>query len=122
MIRTIQAVIGAFLVLVIAFSAISICQNIGKSWKLDITDQELYTLSDGTKGILSKLNQPIRARLFYAKTAALKGPDQIKFFNNYYEFVKALLEEYVTVSNGMVELEIVDPRPFLAGPPEFPRI
>ena len=112
MIRTIQAVIGAFLVLVIAFSAISICQNIGKSWKLDITDQELYTLSDGTKGILSKLNQPIRARLFYAKTAALKGPDQIKFFNNYYEFVKALLEEYVTVSNGMVELEIVDPRPF----------
>jgi ABC-type uncharacterized transport system involved in gliding motility auxiliary subunit len=42
----------------------------------------------------------------------LKGPDQIRFFNNYYEFVKALLEEYVTASNGMVELEVVDPRPF----------
>jgi len=110
--RTIRAIVGAGLVLVIIFSAISVTQNMGKSLKLDITDQRLYVLSDGTKSILSKLNQPIKAKLYYAKTAALKGPDQIRFFNNYYEFVKALLEEYVSASNGMVELEIVDPRPF----------
>lgn len=110
--RTIRAILGAGFVLVIVFSAISICQSIGKPLKLDITDQKLYTLSDGTKAILAKLNQPIRARLYYAKTAALKGPDQIRFFSNYYEFVRALLEEYVTVSNGMVELEVIDPRPF----------
>lgn len=110
--RTIRAIIGAVLVLVIAFSAISVCQNIGRPLKLDITDQRLYVLSEGTKSILSKLNQPIRTRLYYAKTAALKGPDQIRFFNNYYEYVKALLEEYVSVSNGMVELEVIDPRPF----------
>ncbi|HCO96748.1 MAG TPA: hypothetical protein DIU00_22885, partial [Phycisphaerales bacterium] len=103
---------GAGFVLVIIFSAISICQNIGEPLKIDITDQGLYTLSDGTKAILAKLNQPIRARLYYAKTAALKGPDQIRFFNNYYEFVRALLEEYVTTSKGMVELEVIDPRPF----------
>ena len=110
--RTIRAILGAGFVLVIIFSAISICQSIGKPLTVDITDQKLYTLSDGTKSILAKLNQPIRARLYYAKTAALKGPDQIRFFNNYYEFVRALLEEYVAVSNGMVELEVVDPRPF----------
>ena len=110
--RTIRAILGAGFVLVIIFSAISICQNIGEPLKLDITDQRLYTLSDGTKAILAKLNQPIRARLYYAKTAALKGPDQIRFFNNYYEFVRALLEEYVTTSKGMVELEVIDPRPF----------
>ena len=110
--RTIRAILGTGFVLVIVFSAISICQNIGKPLKLDITDQKLYTLSNGTKSILAKLNQPIRAKLYYAKTAALKGPDQIRFFNNYYEFVKALLEEYVAASNGMVELEEIDPRPF----------
>jgi ABC-type uncharacterized transport system involved in gliding motility auxiliary subunit len=110
--RTIRAIIGAGLVLVIVFSAISITQNIGRSLKLDITEQRLYVLSDGTKSILSKLNQPIKAKLYYAKTASLKGPDQIRFFNNYYEYVRALLEEYVAASNGMVELEIVDPRPF----------
>jgi ABC-type uncharacterized transport system involved in gliding motility auxiliary subunit len=110
--RTIRAILGAGFVLVIIFSAISICQNIGKPLKLDITEQRLFTLSDGTKAILAKLNQPIRARLYYAKTAALKGPDQIRFFSNYYEFVKALLEEYVAASNGMVKLEEIDPRPF----------
>lgn len=110
--RTIRTIIGAGLVLVIIFSAISICQNIGKGLKVDVTDQKLYTLSDGTKSILGKLNQPIKAKFYYAKTAALKGPDQIRYFNNYYQFVKALLEEYVSASKGMVELEVIDPRPF----------
>jgi ABC-2 type transport system permease protein len=110
--RTIRAIIGAGFIFIIIFSAISISQDIGKSWKVDITEQKLYTLSDGTKAILAKLNQPIKAKLYYAKTASLKGPDQIKYFNNYYEFVKALLDEYVAQSNGMVELEVIDPRPF----------
>ena len=110
--RTIQAIVGAILVLIIAFSGISICQNLGARWKVDVTDQQLYTLSDGTKAILGRLNQPLKVKLFYAKTAALKGPDQIRFFNNYYEFVRALLAEYVAASNGTVQLEVIDPRPF----------
>ena len=110
--RTIRAIIGAVLVLVIAFCAISISQNIGRSWKADVTDQKIYTLSDGTRAILAKLHQKIVLKLYYAKTAALKGPDQIKFFNNYYEFVKSLLEEYVASAKGMVELQVIDPRPF----------
>ena len=110
--RTLRTVIAVVFVLIIIFSGISICQNIGKGLKADVTDQKLYTLSDGTKKILAKLNQPIKAKLYYAKTAALRGPDQIRYFNNYYEFVKALLEEYVAVSKGKVELEVIDPRPF----------
>jgi ABC-type uncharacterized transport system involved in gliding motility auxiliary subunit len=110
--RTIRAIVGAVLVLVIAFSGITISQNLGKRWKLDITERKLYTLSDGTKAILSRLGQPVTAKLYYAKTAAMKASDQIRFFNDYYEYVKSLLEEYVAVSNGMVRLEIIDPRPF----------
>jgi ABC-type uncharacterized transport system involved in gliding motility auxiliary subunit len=110
--RAIRAIIGAALVLVIAFAAISVCQSIGKTWKVDITDQKIYTLSNGTKAILAKLNQPIKAKFYYAKTATLKAPDQIRYFNNYYQFVKALLEEYVAAAGGMIELQIIDPRPF----------
>ena len=110
--RTIRAIIGAVLVLVIAFSAISVCQNIGSSVRLDVTDQKLYTLSKGTKAILAKLNQPITLNLYYAKTASLKGPDQIRYFNNYYEFVRALLEQYVVEAKGMVDLRVIDPRPY----------
>jgi ABC-type uncharacterized transport system involved in gliding motility auxiliary subunit len=110
--RTIRVIIGVILVLVIMFSAISICQNIGKPIKVDVTEQDLYTLSDGTKAILSKLNQTVRVKLYYAKTAALKGSDQIQYFNNYYQFVKSLLDEYVSAAKGMIDLQIIDPRPF----------
>jgi ABC-type uncharacterized transport system involved in gliding motility auxiliary subunit len=110
--RTIRAIIGAIFVLVIAFAAISVCQNIARAWKVDITDQKIYTLSNGTKAILAKLNQPIKAKLYYARTATLKAPDQIRYFNNYYQFVKSLLEEYVAAAKGMIELQIIDPRPF----------
>ena len=110
--RTIRSIIGVILVLIITFSAVIVCQNIGKSLRVDITDQRLYTLSYGTRAILTKLNQPVKIKLYYAETATLKAPDQIRHYNNYYYFVKALLEEYVAEANGMVDLQIIDPRPF----------
>jgi len=112
--RTLRAIIGILIILAITFSAISVFQTIGKQIKVDVTEQRLYSLSDGTKAILGKLNQPITAKLYFAKTASMKGPDQIRFFNNYYEIVRALLEEYASVSKGMFNLEIIDPRPFSA--------
>ena len=110
--RIVRVIIGIILVLVITFCAISICQNIGKSLRVDMTKQNLYTLSDGTKAILDKLNQPVKVKLYYAETAAMKGSDQIQYFNNYYQFVKALLEEYASEAKGMIDLQIIDPRPF----------
>lgn len=109
---TIRAIIGVLLILVVTFTAITICRHIGKGFKVDITEQKLYTLSDGTRSILGKLRQPIKAKLYYAKTAALKGPDQIRFFNDYFQYVNSLLEEYAVEAKGMFELEIIDPRPF----------
>lgn len=110
--RTLRQIAGVVFVLVITFSLISICQKIGKGIKADITQQKIYTLSAGTKAIIGKLNQPIKMKLYYAKTAAMQAPDNIKYFDNYYEFVKSLLEEYVAQSKGMVQLEIIDPRPY----------
>ncbi len=110
--RTLKAIIAVIFVLVITFSTISICQHIGRNVKLDVTEQKVYTLSDGSKKILDKLNQPITLKLFYSKTAAIEAPDFIKFYNNYADFVKTLLQEYVRHSNGMVELQIIDPRPY----------
>lgn len=108
--RILRAIIAIIFIVVITVCSIILCQN--TSWRADITDQKLYTLSQGTKNILGTLNQPIKLKLYYTKTAAMKGPDQIRFFNNYYHFVRALLDEYVSAANGMVTLEVVDPRPF----------
>ncbi len=110
--RTFRASLAVIFVGIITFSGIVITQSIGKSVRADITEQKIYTLSDGTRNILARLQQPLEIQLFYGKTAATKAPDQIKFFNNYYYFVKALLEEYERAANGMVKLTVVDPRPF----------
>jgi ABC-2 type transport system permease protein len=110
--RTIRAIIAVIFVSVIMFCAISIAHNFGKSIRFDITDRKLYTLSDSTKAILGKVRQPIKMKLFYTKTAVTKASDQIRFYNNYYLFVEALLKEYVRASKGMLELVIVDPRPY----------
>ncbi len=110
--RTITTVIAVILIAVIVFSAVSISQDLLKKVRFDVTDQKLYSLSDGTRAILSRLNQPIKMKLFYTRTAAMKARDQIRFFNNYAYFVETLLNEYATQSKGMVQLEVIDPRPF----------
>jgi ABC-2 type transport system permease protein len=110
--RLIRAITAIALIAVITVSAITICQNIGKSVRVDITDQGLYTLSDGTRAILDGLNQPITLKLYYSRTAAMEGPDQIRYFNDYSVFVRALLDEYVAAAKGNIILEVIDPESF----------
>jgi len=110
--RTLRTIAAVILIGIITFCAISICQNIAQGLRIDITDQKLYTLSDGTRTILGKLNQPLKLRLYYTKTAARKAPDQIRYYNNYFYFVQALLEEYAKAAKGMIKLEVIDPRPY----------
>jgi len=110
--RTLRAIIAVFLIGIIAFSAASICQNLSSALRVDITEKKIYTLSDGTKTILGRLSQPVSLKLYYARTAAMKGPDQIKFYNDYYYFVRSLLAEYERAANGKIQLEVIDPRPF----------
>ncbi|MBF0208755.1 MAG: Gldg family protein, partial [Oligoflexia bacterium] len=83
----------------------------GKRLRIDFTDGNFYTLSNGTKSILKKMTTPVTLRLFYSKTAANKGSEGIREFNNYYAYVKELIEEYVSYSKNNIKLEIVDPRP-----------
>ncbi len=110
--RTVRLICAVVFILIIAVSAIQIVQQLFGSWRVDVTQEKLYTLSDGTRRILQNLQQPVTLRLYYTKTATLSAPDQIRFFNAYYDYVKALLEEYVRQSNGKIKLEIIDPRPY----------
>lgn len=110
--RTTRAIITIILIGIIVFSGSSILYTSRSLFRLDITDEKLYTLSEGTRAILAKLNQPITLKLYFSRTAALKAPDQIKYFNTYYTFVRTLLEEYARISNGMLTLEVIDPLPF----------
>ena len=110
--RMTRAIIAIFFIVVTCVSAISLCQGLFKNTRSDMTEHKLYTLSGGTKEILAGLKQPITMKLFYTKTAAMQASDQIRYYNNYYTYVKALLEEYEVQADGKVKLEVIDPRPY----------
>ncbi len=110
--RTLRVIAAVLFIAIIMFSAISICQTIGRSMRLDVTEDKRNTLSEGTKEILAKIDQPITIKLYYSRTVALKAPDWIQALSNHYLFVRSLLQEYEAMSNGMIKLEFIDPRQY----------
>jgi ABC-2 type transport system permease protein len=110
--KTIRTALAVLCVLVIALCAILILQKTFRRARLDLTQDKIYTLSAGTRHILGQLSQPLTLKLYYSRTAAMKGPDAIRFFNSYYLYVRDLLEEYGRLSGGKLKLEVIDPRPY----------
>jgi len=111
---TIRLILALIFVGVISISAVLLSRKGVGGVQVDFTSGSLYTLSDGTKGILGKLNQTITLKLYYSRVAAMKGPDQIRFWNNYYLYVRDLLEEYARLADGKIKLELIDPRTYSA--------
>ena len=76
--------------------------------RADLTEQRLYTLSDGTRNILRGLEEPITLRFFFAKSVASDAPPIL----SYGERVREMLEEYVAIAGGMLDLEVIEPEPY----------
>ena len=104
-----------YLKIVLGFCSMAFMIHIGstlfKRVGIDFTEEKLYTLSEGTKSILSKLDSPIKLRLYYSKTAANKGTEGLRVFNNHYRYVKELVRQYIANSRNNLSLEVIDPRP-----------
>lgn len=79
-----------------------------KSARLDLTASQLYTLSEGSKNILTKLEEPITLRLYLSEKLATTLPG----INSYTVQVKELLEEYQRIAGNKLKLLIIDPEPF----------
>jgi len=100
---------GALVVLAILFIVLTMLSSIVlKGWRLDLTENNLYTLSEGTVNIAESLDQEIRLRLYFSDSASEDLP-QIR---SYAERVWELMQELAAQSDGMIELERIDPEPF----------
>jgi ABC-type uncharacterized transport system involved in gliding motility auxiliary subunit len=75
--------------------------------RLDATSEKIYTLSPGTKALLSKISEPTTLDLYYSTNAS----GQFVEYKNYAERVREMLRQYVRASHGMVRLNVVDPEP-----------
>lgn len=76
------------------------------SIKLDITEEKLYTLSDGSVNIVSSLDAPLDIKLFFSDSIDGIPP----LLKAYHQRVQSLLEELSTHSE-FVQVEFVDPQP-----------
>lgn len=91
-----------------------IAQNADNA-RLDMTADNLYSLSDGTLAILAKMHdegvKPIEMKLYFSETAGKTLPRFIKEFITYEEYLKALLKEYEVAGQGKVKVSFFDPAP-----------
>lgn len=100
---------GALLILIVLFIGLMLVVNVlFRGARVDLTQNNLYTLSSGTKEILAKLDEPINLYLFYSD----KGSQNIPQLRTYATRVRELLEEMAARSNGNIHLQVIDPLPF----------
>ncbi len=91
------------------FGSVILVNNLFTGLRLDLTENKLYTLSQGTINILKNLDEPITFDLYFSQKE-LTGFNPL--MANYGVRVRDLLEEYAANANGMLELSITDPEPF----------
>jgi ABC-type uncharacterized transport system involved in gliding motility auxiliary subunit len=76
--------------------------------KADLTQQRLFTISDGTRAVLRNIDEPISIRLYFSKRLGEAAPSYARYF----ERVRSLLEQYRDISRGQLEFAVFDPEPF----------
>ena len=100
---------GLVAVTVVLFLAINVLsQTVFRSLRLDLTENRLYTLSDGTHQVLAELTEPLTVRFFYSASLAADLPS----IRQYAQRVQELLETYAAKADGAITLEVIDPAPF----------
>jgi len=76
--------------------------------RIDLTENQLYTLADGTGRLIRNIDEPITFRFFFSQQAS----EDLTALRAYAKRVQELLEEYQVQSEGKIHLEIIDPEPF----------
>jgi ABC-type uncharacterized transport system involved in gliding motility auxiliary subunit len=75
--------------------------------RYDATAEKVYTLSPGTKALLSKITEPTTLDLYFSRDTS----GQFIEYKNYAERVQEMLRQYARASHGKVRLNVIDPEP-----------
>lgn len=100
---------ASLILLAVLFAALTVLSaRLFSAARLDLTQDRLYTLSEGTQNILAGLDEPVRLYLFFSEDPSRELP-QIR---SYARRVNELLDEMVNRSNGKLIVQRIDPAPF----------
>lgn len=99
----------AALALLVAFVAANAISNSWfRSWRLDLTESRLYSLSSGARATLDELTEPLELTLYYSRDAARAAPQ----LQAYAGRVREMLQTFQARSRGRVRFVEVDVEPF----------
>lgn len=103
--------IGGVVLAVAAFLALNMFANQALTrFRLDLTEQRLFTLSEGTRNIIRTIDEPVTLRLYVSRSLASRLPS----VSGYVARVRDLLREYEYAADGKIILTVIDPEPFSA--------
>ena len=101
--------IGGIVLAVAAFLALNMFANQALTrFRLDLTEQRLFTLSEGTRNIVRAIDEPVTLRLYVSRSLASRLPS----ISGYVARVRDLLQEYEYAADGKIILTVIDPEPF----------
>ncbi|MGQ0531221.1 MAG: Gldg family protein [Caulobacteraceae bacterium] len=99
----------AALALMVAFVASNLTANSWfRSWRLDLTENQLYSISRGTQLTLNELSEPVQLTLYYSRDAGRALPQ----LQAYASRVREMLQTFQARSNGRVRFTEVNVEPF----------
>lgn len=75
--------------------------------RMDVTSDRVFSLSDGTRRILDKLDDDVTAKLYFSRSIK----DLPVVVKTYASRVEEVLHEYAAQSKGRLTVEVVDPKP-----------
>jgi len=100
---------GNLLLVVVAFiAAVIVTNQLFSGSRLDLTENRLYTLSDGTRRILENIDEPINLYFYFSDKATANVPTLRDYANR----VREMLEEFADTAGGKINLRVIDPLPF----------
>ena len=102
------AVIGSAALLVGWVALNAIVASLPGGARIDLTEGSLYTLSPGVRSMLASLEEPVRIDLYFSE----EGGRELPQIRNHALRVQEFLDEVARASNGKVDVQLVDPRPF----------
>ncbi len=92
----------------IFFAATLILQPILREARIDFTENDLFTLSGGTKEVVSSLEEPVDLTFVYTRQTGQEYPA----VRAYATRVRELLDAYKAVGGADLRIREIDPEPF----------
>lgn len=96
------------LLLVVSFALVVLNNQLLGGIRLDLTENKVYSLSDGSKNIVADIDEPINFYFFFSDKAT-KGMTSLR---NYSNRVETMLKEYANAAPGKINLNVIDPEAF----------